>query len=400
MSEIELCIRLHYSKAQAALIRRLGNLSSAQDAMQDAIVVALEKWPEQGIPQHPATWLVTVGLNRFRDDQRRQAKFSSVEELDQEQWGVEDRASIESALVENDALRLMFLCAHPALSTENQLAMSLKFVAGLSTAVIAQAMLVPVKTIEQRITRSKQKITNSGIGFDFPLPTLLDARLPPVQSSLYLLFNAGYFGAEGELLDPLLCRQAISLTRALCRVYPDPENFGLLALMLFHNARWKARSDTQGRLVTLDNQDRSLWSKQSIAEADIMLQKSLRAGPPGQYQLQAAITGVHCLAGKASDTNWQEIVGLYRLLLTIQNSPVIRLNYAVALMMLGQLTAAEALIRDLAPELPHYAPYFAALSKLMELQGKPEERKRALCKAVEYSTSSQERSHYQVLLEA
>ncbi len=261
-------------------------------------------------------------------------------------------------------------------------------------------MLVPVKTIEQRITRSKQKIINSGIGFDFPLPSLLDARLPPVQSSLYLLFNAGYFGAEGELLDPLLCRQAISLARALCRVYPDPENFGLLALMLFHNARWKVRTDTQGRLVTLDNQDRLLWSKQSISEADIMLRKSLRAGPPGQYQLQAAIAGVHCLADTANATSWQQIVGLYQLLLAIQNGPVIRLNYAVALMMLGHTAAAETLITELAPDLPHYAPYFAALAKLMELQGRPEERRRALGKAVEFSTSSQERSHYRVLLEA
>lgn len=400
MSEIELCIRLHHSKAQAALIRRLGNLSLAQDAMQDAIVAALEKWPEQGIPQHPATWLVTVGLNRFRDDFRRQARFTAADESHQEQQGVADPAMIEASLVENDVLRLMFLCAHPALSAENQLAMSLKFVAGLNTIVIAQAMLVSVKTIEQRITRSKQKIANSGIGFDFPLPTLLDARLPPVQSSLYLLFNAGYFGAEGELLDPLLCRQAISLARALCRVYPDPENFGLLALMLFHNARWKARADTKGRLVTLDNQDRTLWSKQSIAEADVMLQKSLRAGPPGQYQLQAAIAGVHCLADSASETNWKEIAGLYRLLLNIQNGPVIRLNYSVALMMLGQLTTAESLLAEMAPDLPHYAPYFAALSKLMELQGRPEERRRALCKAVDFSTSSQERSHYQFLLEA
>lgn len=399
MASIEAHIRSHHSAAQAALVRRLGNLDLAEDAMQDAILAALKSWPQTGVPEHPAAWLVTAGYHKFVDDVRRSSRFVSLSEPITVEEGRDDCNPDEELIIDNDVLRLSFMCAHPALATENQLAITLKFVMGFSTDEIARALMVSGKTIEKRLTRAKRKIADSGIRFEFPLPARLNARLEAVRLSLYLIFNAGYFGSEGELINQLLCNQAITLTRSLCRTFPDGENFGLLALMLFQHSRWQARVDEQGRLVTLDKQDRRLWLTSNIAEADVLLQKSLRQGAPGNFQLQAAIAGVHSVSESAEHTDWAEIVSLYRLLLQVRPSPVVHLNYAAALLMVGDLSRAVGVFELIAEDLADYSPFYAAKARLYDLQGKPEEMRDALLSASRLSSSIQERGHYERQLE-
>ncbi|MCG8414439.1 MAG: RNA polymerase subunit sigma-24, partial [Pseudomonadales bacterium] len=300
--------------------------------------------------------------------------------------------------IDDDVLRLIFMCCHPAIAAENQLALTLKTVLGFSQKEIAKAFLIKEATLEQRLTRSKRKIAASGILFEMPADERLDKRLPPVQQVLYLIFNEGYHGSSGELLNETLCHNAIALTRSLCRALPEPENLGLLALMLFQDARAPARMNDRGELVTLDKQNRGLWRQPQIAEADVLLQKALRRKQSGVYQLQAAIAGLHSLAPSAEKTDWLQIVGLYRLLMQHQGGPVITLNYAVALLFADKLDQAATLIKQLENELENYSPYWAARAKLAELLGSDNEASKALQKALSLSGSKQESKHYQLQL--
>ena len=397
--EIHHRIQSRYGAAQAALLRKLGNLDLAEDAMQDAIVKALEKWPLDGTPDNIVAWLVTTGLNAFRDKYRRDKRGNEL--LDAQQQ-IEDSLIVE---VEgrhpelDDVLRLIFLCCHPAIAPENQLALTLKNVMGFTLREIARAFLLQEKTLEQRLLRSKRKIVGSGIPFEIPPAEYLEKRLQPVQQVLYLIFNEGYYGSSGKMIDQALCHHAIVLCRSLCRAIPEPENFGLLALMLFQDARTPARVDAAGELVTLDKQDRSLWRSTQIAEADVLLQKALRRKQSGVYQLQAAIAGLHSQATEASSTDWLQIVGLYRLLMQRQGGAVITLNYAVALLFAREEKQAVELILDLEKELSNYSPYWAARAKMAELEGKDDERIRALQHAIRLSGSEQEIKHYQLQLQ-
>ncbi len=399
---ISATIQSCYSAAQAALLVRLRSVDRAEDAMQDAVLKALQHWQHGGIPIQPVAWLVTSGLNSFRDHYRKDSRMDPLMETTADGLNLGD--GIEQVLLaaennpDDDVLRLIFMCCHPSLAVPNQLVLSLKMLMGFSLQEIAKALLIPVKTLEQRITRAKRKISVSGISFELPTTKLLPLRLDSVRQILYLIFNEGYHSVGEELINRQLCRQAILLARSLCRGFPEPENFGLLALMLFHDARANARVDDSGELITLDSQNRMLWKRSQINEADVLLQKALRNGRIGSYQLQAAIAGVHSLAASAAETDWHEIVGLYRRLLQQQSGPVIALNYAVALMMAERLQEAGRLLDSLQQDLQNYSPYYAALAKFHVLSGKDDKAAAALQKAASVTGSTQEKRHYQLQL--
>jgi len=393
-----------FSAAQAALVVRLNSIERAEDAMQDAVVKALQHWVRQGIPQQPLAWLVTTAMNSFRDQYRRESRvtYTAPDLLDTlEREGLEAN-SVEPTETnsDEDILRLIFMCCHPGIAVENQLALSLRMLMGFSFAEIAKALLVSQNTIEQRIGRAKRKITSSGISLGLPRSSSLSLRLASVRQILYLIFNEGYHCVGEQLLNRELCRQAIQLARALCRRFPDAENFGLLSLMLFHDARASARLSESGELITLDVQDRMLWKRGQISEADVLLQKALRTGNAECYQLQAAIAGLHSLAESADQTDWIQIAGLYRKLLQRQSNPVVWLNYAVALMMAGKLADAEQILNRVESELKNYSPYYAAKAKFCTLSGRRSGAKIALMKAAAITGSATEKRHYQLQLDA
>ena len=364
--------------------------------MQDAILRALETWPRNGVPKNIKAWLICTGMNSFRDRYRKDSRLQPLagDEVETSVPGL----MIESGGPDDDVLRLIFMCCHPAIAIENQLALTLKMVMGFSLEEIASALMVPGKTLEKRISRAKTKITRAGISFQLPLDSMLENRLTPVQFVLYLIFNERYYGSSGELINHELCRQAITLARSLCRSYPTPENFGLLALMLFHDARATARVDGNQELVTLDKQDRALWKKSQIREADVLLQKALRLHQSGFYQIQAAIAGLHSQAATAAETDWQQIVGLYQLLLRVRTDPVIALNYSVALMFAGELSKATGILDNLESEISSYGPFHAARAKSHELLGNTAAMKKSLQRAASLSGSAQEKRHYQIKL--
>jgi len=393
-----------FSAAQATLVVRLRSIDRAEDAMQDAVIKALQHWVVKGIPQQPAAWLITTAMNSFRDQHRRDSRVAYIApailetlEGDGGETKCFEPAEIDS---DEDILRLIFMCCHPSIAAENQLALSLRMLMGFSLAEIAKALLITQNTIEQRISRAKRKIASSGISLDLPRSSSLSQRLASVRQILYLIFNEGYHCVGEQLLNRELCRQAIQLSRALCRGFPDAENFGLLSLMLFHDARASARLSDSGELITLDAQNRSLWKRGQIHEADVLLQKALRRGKAECYQLQAAIAGVHSLAESAQQTDWVQIVGLYRKLLQEQPGPVVRLNYAVALMMAEKLSEAELILDELERELNNYSPYYAAAAKFYSLSGREGDAKIALEKAAKLTGSATEKRHYQLQLDA
>lgn len=399
---VQAAIQAGFRAAQAALLVRLRSIDWAEDAMQEAVLKALQRWPNDGIPEQPVAWLITAGTNHFRDHYRRHAKFDSVTDslVLAEAAQVAATSQPTDAGSDEDVLRLIFMCCHPSIAVENQLALSLRMLMGFSHAEIAKALLISSNTLEQRLGRAKRKIIKSGISLELPRTESLPMRLDSVRQILYLLFNEGYQSVGQELINNELCRQAILLTRALCRGFPEPENLGLLSLMLFHDARATARVDASGELITLDAQDRRLWKRAQIHEADVLLQKVLRKGVVGRYQLQAAIAGLHSLAGSAQETDWIQIVGLYRRLLSEQPGPVVRLNYAVALMMAEQVADAEKILSSLQQELQDYSPYFAALARLCELTGRVKEAANALEKAAAATASMREQRHYQLQIDA
>jgi len=401
---INAALQAHHGAAQASLVRKLRSVEQAEDAMQEASVKALQKWPEHGLPDNATAWLVTTGFNSYLDQYRKDRKTNrlanphEIQSAKCDGYGAVDGSSLATeAVLDDDVLRLIFMCCHPSIAVENQLAITLKLLMGFALPEIARALLIPKKTLEQRITRTKRKIDKAGISFDLPDSRHLGVRLPAVQQVLYLIFNEGYYSNHGDqLVTDELCRQAIVMTRSLCRGFPLPENIGLLALMLFQDARAPARVDANDQLITLDKQDRHLWKRSQIKEADVLLQKALRTGKLETYQLQAAIAGLHSLAESAQATDWNEIVALYQRLLRYQPSPVVELNYSVALMMAGKIVAAKTILDQLANPLEQYSPYYAAVAKLQQLQNNPHAAGIALTKAAQISGSEQERGHYQL----
>ncbi|MEM1433737.1 MAG: sigma-70 family RNA polymerase sigma factor [Pseudomonadota bacterium] len=389
MDDLGAVLKSARPRALAALRRLAGELSRAEDAFQDAAEQALEHWPKDGLPDNPAAWLVQVGRRRLIDWARRDRFSSPLEEEP-----AQDSAEPANPLLEDDLLRLVFTCCHPALAPDAQAALTLKVIAGLPTEDVAQAFLVPVRTMEQRLTRARSKLRNAGIPFRVPAERELPERLDVVLAVVYLIFNQGYSPRRLTTTEPRLCREAIWLARLLRGLFPgNPELTGLLALMLFHHARHNARVTASGLLVPLPEQDRGSWDRRMIAEASTLLRHVLGKGAPGPYQTQAAIAALHCEAANAHDTDWQQIAALYAVLERQQPSPVVTINRAVALGKAGAAAAGVALLETLKgePALDTYVPFWLACSELERLTGNRATAARCHRQAISLTVSEAER---------
>ena len=318
----------------ATLIRLLGDFDIAEEALHEAFVAAVEQWPREGVPQNPRAWLVSTGRFKAIDRIRRRAKYDvSLEDVAEH---IESLAAPEQELegVEDDRLRLIFTCCHPALAADAQVALTLREVCGLTTEEIARAHLAPASTIAQRIVRAKAKIRDARIPYEVPGRGELPGRLDSVLRVIYLVFNEGYLASSGDALTRNdLSAEAIRLARLLVELLPEPEAVGLLALMMLHEARRATRATPDGELVLLADQDRSRWNREQIAEAVKLVEGALASGRFGSYTIQAAIAALHAEAPTAEATDWAQIVGLYDVLNDMNPSPIVELNRAVALAM-------------------------------------------------------------------
>jgi len=349
---VDAAFREEWGRVVATLIRVTGDWDLAEECAQDAFAMALQRWPADGVPRRPGAWLTTAARNRAIDVLRRRtvgaAKLREVAAL-----SVDPEPSpayeTDHSGVPDDRLRLIFTCCHPALSLEARVALTLRTLAGLTTAEIARAFLSSEATMAKRLVRAKQKIQNAGIPYRVPPAHLLPERVPGVLGVLYLLFNEGYSATAGaDLIRQGLSAEAIRLGRVLDRLMPDePEAAGLLALMLMHDARRAARLDADGEIVTLEDQDRSTWDAAEISEGVPLLEAALRRGRPGPYQVQAAIAACHVTAARAADTDWAEIALLYGQLARFLPTPVVELNRAVAVGMADGPEAGLALVAAL-----------------------------------------------------
>ncbi len=330
----------------ATLIRLLGDFDAAEEALHDAFRAALEQWPRDGVPANARAWLVSTGRFKAIDGLRRRARFDALDDFAEHAENIADeRAAPDGEGIEDDRLRLMFVCCHPALSPDAQVALTLREVCGLSTEEIAHAFLTAAPAVAQRIVRAKAKIRDAGIPYRVPTPEELPQRLASVLRVIYLVFNEGYSASSGEALTRQdLSGEAIRLARLLVELLPEPEAMGLLALMLLHESRRAARSSPSGELILLDEQDRGRWNREQIAEGIALIVRALPERRPGAYCLQAAIAAVHAEAPSSAATDWAEIVGLYDLLAQLEPSPVVELNRAVAVAMRDGPAAGLALV--------------------------------------------------------
>jgi len=330
----------------ATLVRLLGDFDLAEEAMHDAFRAALEQWPRDGVPANPRAWLVSAGRFKAIDGIRRRARFVAMDDVAEQVDALEDDAAPwEGEEIEDDRLRLIFTCCHPALSPDAQVALTLREVCGLTTEEIAQAFLSTAPTLAQRIVRAKAKIRDARIPYQVPTPAELPERLDSVLRVIYLVFNEGYSASSGDSVTRVdLAGEAIRLGRLLVELLPEPEAIGLLALMLLHESRRAARTSPGGDLILLDEQDRTLWNREQIAEGSALVGRALASRRFGPYTLQAALAAVHAEAPSADATDWSEIVGLYDVLARVDPSPVVELNRAVAVAMRDGPAAGLALI--------------------------------------------------------
>jgi RNA polymerase sigma-70 factor (ECF subfamily) len=372
---IEELFRLESRRVLATLIRLLGDFDLAEEALQDAFAAAVERWPADGVPANPRAWLVSTGRFKAIDGLRRRARFDAslaavVERLGD---GVTAQPEVDDEGVEDDRLRLIFTCCHPALPADAQIALTLREVCGLTTEEIAHAFLSPAPTLAQRIVRAKAKIKAARIPYQVPARADLPERLATVLHVIYLVFNEGYAASSGDSLTRKdLSAEAIRLGRLLVELLPEPEAVGLLALMLLHESRRGARTTADGELVLLDDQDRSLWSREQIAEGISLVERALGSRSFGPYTLQAAIAAVHAGASSAGETDWAEIVGLYDVLLRADPSPVVELNRAAAVAMRDGPEAGLMLVDGLLGrgELADYALAHSAKAELCRRLGR------------------------------
>jgi RNA polymerase sigma-70 factor (ECF subfamily) len=373
-------LKAAYPRALATLIRLLQDIDAAEDALQEALTRALEVWPREGLPSNSVAWLVTTGRNKAIDLYRRHKlevrhRESLLPMVDHDPFHRQGSEAVLHQHFNDDLLRLIFTCCHPALPQEDQVALTLKTVAGLTVSEIARAFLLPPKTLERRLTRAKRKIQDQRIPYAVPTAAELSARLDAVLTVIYLLFNEGYSASGGpELIRPELCDEAIRLARILSRLFrAEAEVTGLLALLLLQHARSRARVDRAGNIIPLDEQNRTLWDHSLIAEGRVLVEKALRQKRPGPYQIQAAIAAVHSEAVHAADTDWAQIAELYRILERYQPSPVVTLNRAVAVAQVQGPKTGIALLRTIAasPEIQRYHHFHAALAALLAADNQP-----------------------------
>ena len=393
-ARVEQVYREDSRRILATLIRLLGDFDLAEEALHEAFFVAVERWQRDGVPDNPRTWLVSTGRFKAIDVLRRRARFKAsqplllaqLEELEQSEWDAED--------VEDDRLRLIFTCCHPALAADAQVPLTLREVCDLTTEEIARAFLSAPAAIAQRIVRAKAKIRDAKIPYQVPSLSELPERLDSVLRVIYLVFNEGYSASGGaQVTREDLTREAIRLGRLLLELLPDPEVMGLLALMLLHESRRSARSTPDGELILLDDQDRGLWNAELIAEGCELVEKALTTGRFGPYCLQAAIAAVHAEAPTAGETDWAQIVGLYDVLLRAVPSPVIELNRAVAVAKRDGALAGLTLVEGILDrgELQDYHLAHSARAEFCRQLGRVEEARVAYSRALELTRQEPER---------
>jgi RNA polymerase sigma-70 factor (ECF subfamily) len=398
---IETVYRSESGRVLATLVRLLGDLDLAEEAMHEAFAVALKSWLETGIPEKPRPWLISTARFKAIDTLRRRARFdASQHELArylEAQWSSAGKSEEEDSL-QDDRLRLIFICCHPALAPEARVALTLREVCGLTTEEIAKAFLTTPPTLAQRIVRAKARIRDTPIRYEVPAPEELPERLDAVLQVVYLVFNEGYCAAAGaEVTRAELTGEAVRLGRLLAELQPEPEVLGLLALMLVQESRHAARTSPAGELILLENQDRSLWNREQIAEGVALLEKALKSGRFGAYTLQAAIAAVHAEAGSGAAPDWRQIVALYDRLAEIQPSPVVQLNRAVAIAMRdgpeAGLAHIDAVLED--GELTDYYLAHSARADMCRRLGRTAEARSSYEKALALTQQEPERQFLQ-----
>jgi RNA polymerase sigma-70 factor (ECF subfamily) len=396
---IDAAISAARPQAMAALLRYFRNLDVAEEAFQEACLRALNNWTANGPPRDPAAWLIFVARNSALDEARRAKRLEPLPD----EAVLSDTGDAESALAErldsahyrDDILRLLFICCHPDLPATQQIALALRLVSGLTVAEIARAFLVSESAMEQRITRAKRRVGEGEAPFETPGPAERQQRLQTVAAMIYLLFNEGYSASGGEVhVRVPLCEEAIRLARLLLRLFPgEPEIMGLTALLLLQHSRVGARLDANGSIVLLEDQDRSLWNRDLIAEGRALVEKALRHWRPGPYQIQAAIAAVHSHATRGEDTDWVEIEQLYGVLEKIQPSPVITLNRAVAVSKVRGPAAGLELIEPLESQLANYFHFFGVRGAFLVQLGRHSEAQADFDRAISLAHTAAEAAH-------
>jgi RNA polymerase sigma-70 factor, ECF subfamily len=396
---VESVYRTESRRVLATLIRLLGDFDLAEEALHDAFRAAMEQWPREGVPDNPRAWLVSAGRFKAIDGIRRRSKFDSLDDHAEAVEAIADESEARDAEeIEDDRLRLMFTCCHPALPPDAQVALTLREVCGLTTEEIARAFLTGAPTLAQRIVRAKSKIRDARIPYEVPARAELPERLDNVLRVIYLVFNEGYSASSGASLTRHdVSGEAIRLGRLLMEMLPEPEVAGLLALMLLQESRRAARSSPQGELILLADQDRSLWNLEQIAEGVSLVERALSSREAGPYSLQAAIAAVHAEAPTAADTDWAQIVALYDLLLQANPSPVIELNRAVAVTMRDGPAAGLALIDAILArgDLSDYHLAHSARADFCRRLGKNEDARASYRRALDLARQEPERRFLQ-----